>query len=748
MRNVPEALQLAQDRAARYAAWITVVANVAGVAIALHSPDGVHWRHGFPAPIELAATLVPTAGLALLLAQGKRWARFALVWLWALAIPLLLQEPFISERTAVALFLPASLATLLAGPRTVVATAVAPIALIAMRAQDTSPYFNVGYLTAYSILTAMLFATQRTLMIAAEQANKTSALFEALARETNEIITITGPGKDGDAAGMIYVSPSVTRVLGYPMEEPKDLSWDEVIHPEDIEKIAKMSETIRAAPGVSGTDQFRMRHKSGEYRWMVARATNLLHRPEVGGVIATFVDVTELVEQREAISKRLEHDAVHDRATGLPNRRQLRDELGHRIGACHEGAHASLLLLDIDGFKVVNDSLGHDLGDKLLVAVAERIRPELSGGGSLFRLGGDEVAILTSQTTEKATVLAEKIVMAVRKPFRIEDRELFVTVSIGVTGIRDDHDRAEAVLRDADVAMYRAKERGKNRVEVYGDELRVTAERRHDLEQALRRALDDGEFRLVYQPKVSASDGRLSGFEALIRWNSGTLGPVSPIEFIPLAEETGLIIPIGRWVLEQACEQLQSWQTRSSKLAGLKIAVNLSGRQLHGQDDFPAQVKSILEKYEVPPWDIEFEITESVLMTNAEQSIERLEQLKKLGVKIGIDDFGTGYSSLSYLRRFPIDVVKVDRTFVMGLGTSREDTAIVHLVVTLAQALGLETVAEGVEAEEQLAELRALGCDQVQGYLIARPLEVADAEVFIERAFNLDGPISIRAVAG
>ena len=201
-------------------------------------------------------------------------------------------------------------------------------------------------------------------------------------------------------------------------------------------------------------------------------------------------------------------------------------------------------------------------------------------------------------------------------------------------------------------------------------------------------------------------------------------------------------------MLEQACEQLQSWQTRSSKLAGLKIAVNLSGRQLHGQDDFPAQVKSILEKYEVPPWDIEFEITESVLMTNAEQSIERLEQLKKLGVKIGIDDFGTGYSSLSYLRRFPIDVVKVDRTFVMGLGTSREDTAIVHLVVTLAQALGLETVAEGVEAEEQLAELRALGCDQVQGYLIARPLEVADAEVFIERAFNLDGPISIRAVAG
>jgi len=746
MTEVPEALQSAQDKAGRYAAWVSVAANVLGIGIGLHSPDGHLWRHGFPPAFELAVTLVPTVTFAIFLTRGSRWARFALVWLWAIAIPLLLREPFITDRTAIALFIPAALAALLAGPRTLLAAATLPIAILIARGGADSAYLNVGYLGAYACMTALVFGAHRTLLLATEQASRSSGLFEALARETNEIITITGPGKDGDAAGMTYVSPSVTRVLGYPVDVPKALGWGEVIHPDDVAKIAKMSETIRSAPGLSGTDQFRMRHhETGEYRWMVARATNLLHHPPVSGVIATFVDVTDLVLEREAIATRLEDDARHDRATGLQNRRMLGEHLPERIAGAKSGKHASLLFLDIDSFKVVNDSLGHDFGDKLIVSVAERMRPELAEGDELYRLGGDELAVLTLLDVAAASELANKIVSAVRRPFHIEDRELFVTVSVGVTSVRADHDRAEAVLRDADVAMYRAKERGKNRVEIYDDELRVTAERRHDLEQALRRALADGEFRLVYQPKVSASDGRLNGFEALVRWNSARLGQIMPIEFIPLAEETGLIIPIGRFVLDQAAKQLRIWQKRSPKLAGLKMAVNLSGRQLLNHDDFTAEVKQILEAHDVPPWDLELEITESVLMTNAEKSISRLLQLKKLGVKIGIDDFGTGYSSLSYLRRFPIDVIKVDRAFVNGLGTSREDTAIVHLVVTLAQALGLETVAEGVEAEEQLAELRALGCDQVQGYLVSRPLEVADADAFIERAFHLDSPASVRA---
>ncbi len=739
----PASFHRAQEKAAKWAAWIAVAGNVWGLVTSLVAPREL----GMPPIWVLVVTLVPTIALAAAITKSVRYAREALVAYWGLLIPLLVQDPFVHGRPAVAILLPIALATFLTGPRMVVAMGILPVAIVAARGGTDSPYLHAGYLGAYLLVAIILLGTRWTLDNALDEAAKNAALFEALARETNEIITISGPGVDGDDADMKYVSPSVTRVLGYSVHAPVDMPWADVVHPDDVDKISKMSMEIRAAPGTSSTGQFRMRHKDGGFRWVVARGTNLLHHPHVEGVLSTFVDVTSLVEERERAEDDLAHEAKHDSATGLPNRRKLTEMLAEALEASKRGVSYCILFIDIDGFKVVNDSLGHDFGDRLITAIAERFVPELPPRSTICRFGGDELVVLLETAAPEAELAAQKLVHAMQPPFCIDARDVFVTASVGIAAVRADHDRAEDVLKDADLAMYRAKERGRNRWERFDARMRDRAERRHELEQALRCALDNAELRLVYQPKISTTDGRIVGFEALVRWSSARLGDVGPAEFIPLAEETGLIVPIGAWVLEQAGKRLRAWQARSPRLAGLKMAVNLSGRQLLGQDDFAHQVKAVLEHNSVLPWCLELEITESVLMSNAAKAVERLEALKKLGVKLAIDDFGTGYSSLSYLRRFPVDVLKIDRAFVTGLGTSREDAAIVHLIITLAQALGLETVAEGVETHEQLVELRSLGCDQIQGFVVAAPLDAEAATTLLERSYGLPAEERVRAAA-
>lgn len=723
-----DALTAAQTQAARWSAYV-----IAGASLLLGGLSLTHAApapSGLPEPWTLLVACIPTAGLALAATSGFRWVRHALPVLWALLIPLMLAEPFVSKQTALAMIGPATLAALTAGPRTIAVCTVMPFVVVTARAGTQTAYLDGQYLAVFLVLVAILVLSQRTLRVVVAHATRSARLFDALTRETNEVVTLSGPGKDGDNAAIKFMSPSVTRVLGYPENAPEKLKWTEVIHPNDIDKIARLSSSVRALEGNSNTAQFRMRHKDGTFRWMVARATNLLHLPHVRGVLSSFVDVTNLVEEREEVERKLEYEARHDAATGLPNRRMLQDHLHDALATCAAGATRSLIFVDIDGFKRVNDSLGHDFGDRLIVAIAARFRPDLPEGASVYRFGGDELCVLASCDGDVAESVAEKLLESIRRPFTLEERNVFVTASIGVTAVHPEHDRPEVVLQEADLAMYRAKERGRNMMVRFDRLMRERADRRNEVEQALRGALDADQLRLVYQPRIGRGGLHVTGFEALLRFKHPTLGNIGPDEFIPIAEETGLIDPIGRWVVERACRQLAEWKRRFPTHE-LHMAVNLSGRQLRGAADVVGDVRTALAETGVEASCLEFEVTESVLLDRAGQAVACLGRLRDLGVRIAIDDFGTGYSSLAYLRELPVDVLKIDRAFVAKLDKSKEDAAIARLIVTLADALGLTTVAEGVEQSSQRDVLLDLGCDQLQGFLFARPLEVEAATEYL-----------------
>ncbi|MFN8038605.1 MAG: EAL domain-containing protein [Acidimicrobiales bacterium] len=450
----------------------------------------------------------------------------------------------------------------------------------------------------------------------------------------------------------------------------------------------------------------------------------LVHR-DAEGRMEFFSAVMHDISERKEFESALAHQATHDPLTGLPNRTLLLDRLGVAIDrAVRRGGRVAVLFLDLDHFKVVNDSLGHALGDRLLVAIAERLKVALRPDDTIARFGGDEFVVLCEELHGRADAIAiaDRVNAAVSGPFVIDDVEVFVGMSIGIAfpdRLGDDLDPA-TLIRDADAAMYRAKERGRGRWEVFDNAMRASAVDRLDIENALRRAIERRELRVFYQPVVHLGTGGIVGVEALLRWEHGERGLLLPGDFITVAEETGLIVPFGTWVLEQACRQLVRWQTAHPDLPRLSVAVNLSGRQL-GHPKLVDDIGEVLSDTGIDPAQVELEITESVLMDDVEMSEETLQRLKALGVRLAVDDFGTGYSSLSYLRRFPVDLLKVDRSFVDGLGSDPSDSAIAAAVITLAHTLGLEAVAEGVETETQLAELRRLECDTAQGFLLARP---------------------------
>jgi Amt family ammonium transporter len=433
--------------------------------------------------------------------------------------------------------------------------------------------------------------------------------------------------------------------------------------------------------------------------------------------------VTHDLSERKAFEHRLAHQATHDPLTGLPNRALLIDRLDSALArARRHGRRVAVLFLDLDHFKVVNDSLGHGLGDRLLIAISERLTLALRPGDTVARFGGDEFVVLCEDVLDErdAIAVAERIDRAVGGRFVVDDTEVFVGVSIGIACPDDVRVEPETLLRDADAAMYRAKDRGRARWELFDNAMRASAVDRLDIETALRRALERRELRVFYQPIIDLTSGRIDGIEALLRWEHPERGLLNPDDFITIAEETGLIVPIGTWVLDQACRQAQRWQASIPSLDPLRVSVNLSGRQL-GDHSLVEDVSSVLRGTGIDPALVELEITESVLMEDVEASRQALNELHALGVRLAVDDFGTGYSSLSYLRRFPVDLLKVDRSFIDALDDGGDDAAIVTAIITLAHTLGLVAVAEGVESEGQLEALRQLRCDRAQGFHMARP---------------------------
>jgi diguanylate cyclase (GGDEF)-like protein len=453
-------------------------------------------------------------------------------------------------------------------------------------------------------------------------------------------------------------------------------------------------------------------------------------KDEIGTLMTSFAKMLATIEQQtdeiNQFPRRLDQlarQAFRDSLTSLPNRSLFMDRLAHALTRTERrGEQLAILFLDLDRFKVVNDSLGHGVGDQLLIGVSQRLASCLRPEDTIARLGGDEFAILIEDVKDDKApaAVADRLTGELQQPFTVEGREVVITVSIGIAMSTAKRMTPEDILRDADLAMYHAKGKGKARYEIFDKSMNAPAQERMDLELDLRNAVARGEFILHYQPILELPTGRIVEMEALVRWKHPQRGLLFPGDFVGLSEETGLIVPLGRWVLHEACRQTRQWQlaTPGSNLA---ISVNLSARQLQ-QPGLVEEIAAVLRETRLDPGALRLEITETVVMHDAPTTLAKLEALKALGVQLAIDDFGTGYSSLGYLKRFPVDTLKIDRSFVKGIGQNVEDSAIVRAVITVAKSLGLSVTAEGIESADQLEHLRALGCDHGQGYYFAKPM--------------------------
>ena len=532
--------------------------------------------------------------------------------------------------------------------------------------------------------------------------------------------------------GNIYYSSRWKAMIGYASDEigAEPDEWLSRVHPDDIEILqAKISAHVGGA-SEHFESEHRLRHKDGRYRWLLCRGSALKDEDDVVYRIAgSLSDITD----RKQIEERLRHDAFHDALTGLSNRALLIDRLSHALSRVNRRGDYifAVLFLDLDRFKMINDSLGHTLGDQLLVTIARRLRECVRPDDTVARLGGDEFVVLLDgvQDVEEASTIADRIQESLQSPISLGDHEVVTSASIGIAASSRKYERPEHILRDADLAMYRAKALGKSRQEIFDGDMQHHVLFRLELENDLRGALDRGELSVYYQPIVSISDGSIVAFEALVRWRHPERGMVPPGIFVPIAEETALVLPIGDWILETACRQMKEWLPNLPADRLVSMHVNLSGRQFR-HPDLVENVRATLDRVGLEPNRLGLEITESVVMDNAASAAEMLEQLRSVGVQLQIDDFGTGYSSLSYLHRFPIDTLKIDRSFIRDMLSDPKNVEIVRSIAALAHELGMQVIAEGVETGDQLAKLRELGCERAQGHFFCEAVPPDSPSLF------------------
>jgi diguanylate cyclase (GGDEF)-like protein/PAS domain S-box-containing protein len=521
--------------------------------------------------------------------------------------------------------------------------------------------------------------------------------------------------------------------LGYTARELRDRAWADVIYPEDRERFLASNQELRQGQIADFQLEQRFVTKTG---LLVCGILQVALVRDAEGKPLHFISQLMDISDRKQAEEQLLYNALHDALTKLPNRTLLMERLELALKRAKRYNHYlfAVLFIDLDRFKVVNDSLGHQAGDRLLIAIARQLESIVRTTDTVVRLGGDEFVILLDPIEElnDAVQVVERIAQQLQAPFHLEGRELFVTSSIGIALSSANYESGADLLRDADIAMYRAKEQGKMRYEIFDRQMYACALDRLQLEQDLRYAIEHQAFCLNYQPIVSLKTGKLKGFEALVRWYHPERGLVSPAEFIPIAEETGLIVALGEWVLHSACEQMVVWQDQFSNAAFLKISINLSLKQLR-EPHFLEKIDRILLQTGLASQNLQLELTESMLVDNIGQLIVLLEQLRARAIQLSIDDFGTGYSCLSYLHRFPVNSLKIDRSFVSRIGEKDENQAIVRTIIALASQLGMAAIAEGVETIEQLQQLRALDCDDAQGYFFSQPLETEAVAALLER---------------